>query len=818
MIINHIKVAWRQIKQSRLQSIILIGGLALGMSATILLLQYVNFELSFDKFHSQGDQIYRVINERFQEGRSVQKGAITYPSIGPTMTDEFPEILQYTRLAYSSDMMVTSGDKVEAAEPALWGDESFFTFFDFPLLAHDGDPLLDRPNELVLTQDFADRFFPDLQGAYEKLIGTSLVLDRYSDPFEIVAVCASLPANSSIRFEIMPSYASCIKYWGEGADNSWQWSDFYHYLLLQPGADMAALEAKFDDFSERHFDGTAVSGSKEVFTLQPLHAAHLQSSDLEYEITRTSSGRSVWSLLLIAFFILVIAWINYTNLSSVKAIERAREVGVRKVVGASKSQLVWQFLVEALIVNFAGLVIALALVQLVSPWFSARFELSENALSFFSGGSTNAFLLLSLSILLLAGVVLSALYPSWLLSKTRVAEVLKGSVQKDPGGAYVRKGLVIFQFAMSVGLIIGTTLVAMQVRYMNKQDLGIDIDQIMLINSPELTSWDSSFIPKINALKHELTQLPGIEKATTSNRAPGERMGRSFQITRVGAPDHQTYTSNFLYVDYDYADTYDLPVVAGRFFRETDHSADFDLVDKIVITESAASMLGFENPADVLNERLEIAERPWQIVGVVQDFHQRSLHHAIEPIIFVPSYSTSSMISVKVFSSDLDRTLAQVEKKYHQFLPGNTFDFRFLDEDFDRLYQAERRFGQILTFFTFLTILIACLGLFGLASYTTHLRTREIGIRKVLGASTLGIVSLVSGSFLKLVALSVLAAFPIAYYLSREWLRDFAYAMDIPWWVFIAAGLTAILIALLTVSYQSIKVALINPAESLRQE
>lgn len=817
MLKNNLKIALRNLWRNRSQFAILVSGLSIGMAACLLLLQYVNFELSFDDFHSKKDQIYRVVNERIQEGETVQKGTITYPTIGPTMLEEFPEVVNATRIAYSSNTMITKGNRVDPIEPGLWVDEHFLEIFDFEVLAKNDLVLLDAPNELVLTRSIVDRYFPASKGDYQAVLGQELQIDRDEGLYTIVGVIEDVPAHSTLQFELLGSYASFIRYVGEGADVSWTWSDFYHYLELAPGTDVATLEAKFVDFSERHFRGTEVSGSEEIFTLQPLSDAHLYSSELEYEIGTTTNGKAVWSLLIIAFFILVLAWINYVNLSSVRAIERSKEVGVRKAIGATRLQLIKQFFAEALLINLLSLFIALGIVFTITPWFANTFNIASNNLYFWSSDSFQLYLIITLVGLMAFGVLISGAYPAYLLSAPQISNVLKGMFTKDLGGTKLRKALVVFQFGISIALIVGTYLVSRQIRYMSQQDLGVAVEQIMTLNSPEMTGWDSTFINKMDAFKSALVQLTGVENATTSSRAPGQRTGRIFQIQKTGETQ-QSYTSNFINTDFNYADTYKLPLLSGRFFRQTDHNFNFAAVDKLVVTESTVEMFKYGSNEAAIGKRLEFWGKNWQIVGVVPDFHQRSLHHSKEPILFIPSYGTTHLLSLRVNTQNIDQTIAQVQALYSDFFPGNDFEYQFLDEQFQQLYESDFRFGNLLTFFMLLTILIACLGLFGLASYSTFLRTKEIGIRKVLGASVINLVMLLSKNFIQLVAIASLIATPIAYYFMNQWLQNFAYHIEIQWWVFALAGIGAIGIALLTVSFQSIRAALANPVKSLRNE
>ncbi|MEL6925150.1 MAG: ABC transporter permease, partial [Bacteroidota bacterium] len=600
---------------------------------------------------------------------------------------------------------------------SLWVDRHFFEIFDFELLAREGPLLLDKPNELVLTRSTADLMFPQLRGNYQQMLGQELSIDRNENTYKVVGICENLPANSTLHFQVLGSYNTLINAWGPGVEDSWTWSDFYHFLELAPGTDVAALEARFDDFSERHFRGNEVTGSEEVFTLQAFKDTHLNSSDMEYEIGRTNNGRAVFALLIIAFFVLIIAWVNYVNLSSVRAIERAKEVGVRKAIGATRGQLVRQFLAEALSINLISLGLAVLTVQLMGPWLANQFGLAPGVLSISGLYQFNSWLLGGLFVLILLGVLVSGAYPAWLLSSPHVSSVLKGIFTRDLRGTGLRRGLVVFQFTISIALIAATWLVSKQISYMSKQDLGINIDQVMILQGPDLARWDSTFIDRMNSFKGALEQYPGVLSAATSNRTPGERMGRQFNIRRIGAADNgQKFTSNSISVDFEFAETYSLAPVEGRFFRREDHNYDYSQINNLLLNESAARNFGFSSPADAVGQQLLMGDdRNWNIIGVLPDFHQRSLRHAIEPIVFLPLYSTGNAISIKMQTGQIDATIAQVRLTYSEFFPDNPFLYTFADENFQRLYESDQQFSGVLSFFTLMTILIAIFGLFGLA-------------------------------------------------------------------------------------------------------
>ncbi|HLF63495.1 MAG TPA: ABC transporter permease [Saprospiraceae bacterium] len=818
MLSNYLKLAIRTLSRNKAQSLILIGGLATGMAACMLLLQYVGFELSFDDFHTKKDRIYRVVNERIQNGKPIQKGTITYPTIGPAMQRDYPEVLNHARIAPSGEVFIRYEDNLAIQDELIWADEHFFEIFDFPILTSTSDKLLDETNELVLTRSVADSYFPGAKGNYELVLDKEVYVNKTTDPYRIVAVCEDVPANSFLQFSVLGSFDTFIRYNGKDADESWEWSDFWHFIELKPETDVTEFESKLVSFSDQYFKGTEVTGSTEIFTLQPLNDAHLYSSGLEYEVGVTTNGKAVWSLLIIAFFILVIAWINYVNLASVRAIERAKEVGVRKVVGAQRSVLVGQFLTEAFVVNILALFIAWQLAALIRPWFALNFGLESSALRFISAG--NYQLPLIMLAVVFAGVALSGAYPAWLLSSPHISNVLKGLFQRNLGGEKLRKGLVVFQFTASIALITATWFVSRQIGYMNSLDLGLKIDQVITVEGPALTNWDSTFISKMDALKGKLVTNPQILSVATSNRTVDDGWhGRVFNIEKVSDhPSGERFTSSWLMTDHNYAETYGLKPVEGRFFNETDHSPYWSQLTNIVINEAAVRMFGYASSEDAIGQRIRYWNQEKTIVGVLPDFHEMSLHHPIESLIFIPAYGTSSKLSLRVDGADMDGTIAFIKAAFDQFFPGNVFQYAFLNESYQRLYDGERRFGRILGFFTLLTIVIACLGLFGLASYMTFLRTKEIGIRKVLGASLTGIVTLLSKDFLKLVLIAILLAAPVVWYMMRQWLREFPYRIDIEWWVFAVAGISAVIIAFLTVSVHSVKAALMNPVTSLRSE
>ncbi|WP_421828701.1 ABC transporter permease [Larkinella sp.] len=817
MIRNYLKIAFRNLLKNKVFSLVNLTGLVVGITACLMILQYVSFELSFDQFHTDIDRIYRVTNDRFQQGKRIQHGTITYPTIGKTMAQDYQEVDAYTTMVNGGTVKIRREKSIFQEEQLFYVDDHFLTFFNFPLLAGDAKTALKAPNSMVLTESNAKRIFGVEPKEYARLIGQSLYVDLDTEPFRITGIMKDIPATSHLQFNTLISYETLVRTWGDWVKTSWDGSDMWHYLKLKPGSDAAALEQKFPAFSNRYFQGDKVSGSVEKFALQPLRKAHLYS-DYEYEIGIVNNGKAVWTMLIIAAFILLIAWINYINLATARSLERAKEVGVRKVAGATSGQLIGQFLSESVLLNLFALVLALLLTVSLQPVLN---ELVEKPLSLSLlmgqgyGGSAMALALVGVFAL---GLFLSGFYPAFALSAFQAIQVLKGSFKRSAKGIWVRKSLVVFQYTASVVLIIGTFIVFRQLEFMRRENLGFNMDQVLVVSGPDLTRWDSTAIDRINTFKLEAKQYPAIKAASASMNLFGKRLPRSFNVKRVGSNQETGVAVSRMAIDLDFFDTYQIRVLAGRNFITTDANPDGRKVKNTVINLSTAKLLGLPDAASAIGQKITFFGRDWEIVGVVSDFHQQSLRHPIEPIVFQPFYTNGGYYSFKIASTDPEKTIDQIEQKFREFFPGNNFSYFFMDEQFNHQYRDDQVFGKITTFFSFLAVLIASLGLFGLSSYTIAQRAKEIGVRKVLGASVGSIVALLSKDFLKLVGIAIVIAAPIAWYAVSSWLDDFAYKIDLSWWIFALAGILAVGIALLTVSFQSIKAALMNPVKTLRSE
>ncbi len=812
---NYFKTAWRNLMKNKIFSFINIAGLSIGIAACLLILQYVSFELSFDQFNKNAADIYRVTNDRYQNNKLIQHGTITYSAIGKAMQDDFPEVINHTRVRPEGQDIIIYNDKKIGEQNGLTVDNSFLDMFSYQLIAGSKTNALTEPNTIIISQSLATKVF-GIKDNFQTLIGKTITRNNDA-PYKITAVCKDAPENSHLRFDYLISYVTLYsgKYPWKQADYDFTDSDFWHYIQLKHGTDYKTVEAKLDAFSMRHFQGNKVSGSVEKFYLQPLAKAHLYS-DYEYDIANTASATVVWSMLIIASLIIIIAWVNYINLATAKSTERAKEVGVRKVSGATRSQLVKQFLTESLIINIVALLIALLLVTLFQHAFNGLIQHHLSLSYLFKNGLNGFNVSVLLIALFIAGIVISGFYPAFVLSSFKPIQVLKGKYTTSAKGISLRKVLVIGQFAITVALIIGSFVVYSQMRFISKQNLGLDLSQVLIIKPPTLTSWDSTFISKENSLQEEIKDIPHVLGVANSWSVAGDELGRDFDLSLPGNDEH--FTTRKTGISAEFINVYGIKLLAGRNFISTDYDPEYNNVHNVLINENVSKLLGFKSPQDAIGKTIHEQGRNWDVVGVIADFHQKSLRYPLEPMVLLPVYSTYSPLSVKVDTKDLSQTMAAIKTKYNSFFPGNLFDYFFLDEQFNAQYANDELFGKVFGIFSALAICIACLGLLGLSLFATTQRTKEIGVRKVLGASVSNIVMLLSKDFIMLVLIAFAIASPVAWYVMHGWLNDFAYRINISAWIFITAGLLAVFIALATISFQAIKAAIANPVKSLRTE
>jgi putative ABC transport system permease protein len=804
MIKNYIKIAWRNIVRNKTFSAINIVGLSIGIAACILILQYVAFELSFDDFHKNKNQIYRVRQDRYNEGKlSTQWAAGTF-AVGNSFKDAFSEVQDYVKLIRYRPTMMEYGERSLKVEKVYMAGSSFFNIFSYPLLSGDAKTALTEPNTLVLSESVAKKFFGS-----ENPVGKTILRNKKS-AYKVTGVFKDMPANTHLKADILISYATFLSEAGDRQpETAWQWDGCLTYLKLRPNTDISKLEAKFPALVDKLAgDDHKKFKTGAVYLLQPLTDIHLYSHYM-MEAEANGDGSTVYLLLGIAFFIVVIAWVNYINLATARAINRAREVGVRKAVGSQRSQLIGQFMTESVLLNGLAVILALIIVAISLPKFN---EISGQALSFQLLASRMFWL--PLITLFVIGAFFSGLYPAFVLSGFKPVAVLKGKVSTSAKGILLRKSLVVFQFAASLFLLVGTLTVFQQIRFMRQQSLGINIDQTLVINPPIIAD-DSTYMRQMSAFKDELMRQSGIKSITASTVVPGEASDWNAGGIRLkGTDESQGKQYRVIGADYDFLKTYDLKLIAGRNF-----SKEFGSDPKaVVFNKMAVKQLGFSNQQEAVGKEIDFWGEIFTIVGVTDNFHQQSLKDAYEPMIIRLIPDIRGYFSVKLTSSSAAASVATIQSEWNRFFPGNPFEYIFLDERFNDQYKADQRFGQVFGVFTGLAILVACLGLFGLASFTTAQRTKEIGIRKVLGSSVYAIVEMLYREFAILILISFVIAAPLAWFATSQWLNGYAFRTSIQWWLFAAPFVLVLVIALLTVSFQSIKAALMNPIQSLKSE
>ena len=790
---NYFKIAFRNLWRHKIFSLINIMGLAVGMAACFLIFLYVSFELSYDSFHNKADRIYRIVAD-IKTPTEVLNADRPAWAVAPNAKDEFPEIESFVRVA-DDQVLIKKANQSFLEENAAWVDSSFFHVFDFKLLKGNPQTALKNQFSIVLSELAAKKYFGN-----EDPMGQTLLVSDDAYPAKITGVMKDMPENSQIKVDMLLSMTTRTQKLDSAADKRWGSYWPRAFLLLKPGTNASALQSKLPAFLEKR-NGTEMKQSRMYPTLflEPIKDVYLYS-------TRSGQKKgnitNVYVFSIVAIFILVIACINFINLTTARSAERAKEVGIRKVVGAAKAQLTKQFIGESVILCIIAFILAVLLSWLVLPLFN---QLSGKIIShsiFENSRYLFILFLAAIGIGLLAGI-----YPALVLSSFKPVIVLKGKFARGTRGILLRKGLVVSQFTISIGLIIATIIVYNQMHYMRNKDLGFSKDQIMVMD----TNGDKGR----NAFKQALTGMPAINSVAMSSSVPGGQNPGAYSEIENLKGDLQVANLDLYFVDFDYINQFKIKMAAGRSF-----SRDFgtDTTQAMILNEAAIKMFGYSSPQQAIGKRFKQWGREGKIIGVMKDFHFRSLQQPIKPLSMRIEPDGNSLVSVNVSPKNLPATIASIERTWKQLIPNRPFNYYFLDEFFDRQYRSEERFGKLFLDFAVLAIFISCLGLLGLASYSTIQRTKEIGIRKVLGASTSNIVNLLSIDFLKLVAISSLIAFPIAWFAMNKWLQDFAYRTGISWWIFLLAGIVATLIALFTISFQAIKAAVTNPVKSLRTE
>lgn len=772
---NYIIIALRNLRRNKVYSLINIFGLAVGMACCIVIMLFVQDELSFDRFHENADRICRMTMKRTLPGREFLWAEVP-GTIGPNLINDFPEVVDAVRIVKHAWFVVKYGDKRLTTDP-VFADPSILHVFTFPLVRGDKNTALKDPTSAVISEDMAEKFFGD-NDPIGKII-TLYSLDNKYD-FQITGILRNIPFNSHFRFDFLTS----IEHLKSRSDERSSRLICHTYLLLDKNSDQKKLLEKLPDFVQKYL-GQRFASTK--FFLQPLTSIHLHS-DVQFDLGENSKLTTSYSLSAVAFLILLVACVNFINLSTARASRRSREVGMRKVAGAGKFQLVRQFIGESVLLSFIGLIVAVVLAVFLIPFFNSLMG-RHLAMNF----KENLFLYVSLILLTLIVGFLSGFYPAVVLSTFRPAEVLKGDVKKGSMlEVLMRKGLVVFQFAVSLVFIIGTITIFEQLDFVKDKDLGFNKDNVLEIPIFK----DKKLTQRSELIKRELSQQPGVMRVIVTSGAPGSYNGWPTQCFPEGFPEDKPVEMNLFRIGEDFFIFFGIDIVQGRdFSREITTDAD----SAIIINETAMRTLGWKSPVGKQMKSTEFATKSnkagiFTVIGVVRDFHNGSLHEEIKPSVYY--FDPQGLISVflRLRPENIQETIASLEKKWRELPTHLPFYFHFIDDSLEtNQYNEDRKVGRVFTFSSVLAVILACLGLFGLASYTAERRIKEIGIRKVLGASVKNIVYLLSKDFAKLVLVANIIAWPVGYYVANRWLQGFAYRIGIGLWVFILAALLVFL-------------------------
>ncbi len=813
---NYLKIAFRNLGKRKIFAAINVFGLALGMTCCFLIVQYVWHETNYDTFHKDGDRLYRVAYH-INFSNEMTLAAIP-PAFATQLEENFPEMETFARM-YPRDVSVTvvDTDKQFEIEQAYFADSTITDVFDFDFIHGDEATALDRPFSVVLTDKIANQFFgtTDVIGKELRLAG--------ANNFRVTGVVKDWPeqAHTEIKMfvpyknmaDVEPAYMRDIVL--SVLERNWTASHSYTYVKLKANQNLAAVNEKFAAYIDKY--GTENTKSKQAFSLFPVKDIHLES-EMGIEQKPTVSWDRIYLFIGIAIITLLIACINFINLTTASSLTRAKEVGVRKVLGAGKGALVGQFLGESVLLSFFAFLISLIFTALAMPTMNGLTALNL----VFAPWETPLLFLGFIAIFLVAGLLAGG-YPAFYVSKFQAIASLKGSKGNtgNTGGAYLQKALITIQFLATIAFISGAAIIYMQLNFFRNQPLGFEQELTLQVPIDSRTNLNAAFRggdatlrQKMNTLDEVLLQNPKIKAVTQCSRAPGfGAVGR--RVWNEHVPNEAAFTAGVNAIDYDYVETFGLEIVAGRDF---DLSYGTDHLNSYMINEKGATTLGWESPEAAIGQPIFESGREGVIVGVLKDYHFSSLQQQIQPLLFRVNPGEFGNFIVRINNGDIPATLSFVQDKWKEFFPEKAFEYEFLDQALDDSYAAEERFGNIITYFAWIAVLISCFGLFGLAALLTQHRFKEIGIRKILGASVSQIISSLAIDFLKLIGLAMILALPLVWYFMDNWLQDFAFRIDFPYWVPFVVGIGVVILAFLTISSQTLKAALSNPVKALRYE
>ncbi len=790
MLYNYLKTTWRNITRHKGYSFINIAGLALGMACCIAIASYIQFELSFDIFHKNGNRIFRLVEKQFFEGQDETNLGQSTPWMGETFM-EYPEVSMAVNFVDMGTIWAKHNDEMVEIPRALIADPDVFKVFSFKLLQGNPQTALLEPNSVVLTEDTARRVFKEEDPVGKTLQGPD------SETYTITGIAENIPENSHIQFDML---VSIMKMRSQPVE----WDNYDHYsptyILLKQNADPKELESKLPEHTRKYF---RLNADHVSLSLQPLRDIHLRSKHIMWEINWLKGDiMYIYFFSIIIGFILLVACINFVNLSTARSVSRAREVGVRKVIGANKLQLVRQFMGESLFFSICAFFLAITIVQTIKPVLERvlGINLSSEYLN-------NWIFAVGILFFLVGAGVLAGIYPAFVLSSFRPVIVLKSSFSHEKKSDKLRKVLVMVQFAVSIMLIFCTLMISKQFGFMKNKDMGFDKAQVVIL--PMTEQMQQHF----DALKEDISKFPGIKGVTASTRKLGTSLWRN-QIFFEGKNPEEQWISPYMAVDYNFLSFYGIELLEGRDFSP--EYADDSSSRSYIINETLSRQIGWKNP---IGEKFKIGDLDWgTVVGVVKDFNFRSLHHKIEPVALYVYRPWLFQMSVRMRTENINRTLGYLEKELLPYRGEQPFLYSFLDEDFERLYQNEEKSRRLFGIFSVLAIVISCMGLLALASFTAEQKTKEIGIRKILGSSVLDIVALLSWKFTKWVVLANIIALPVAWYVMNRWLQNFAYRVQAGIGIFLLAAGTALIFSFITVSFKVFRAASANPIDSIRYE
>ena len=799
---NYFKTALRHLWKNKTSSAINVVGLTVGLTCCLLIALYIQHELSYDDFEKNGKRIARVIMEyQFAGSSASTKGNFTSVRVAPVLKQNFPEVESSIKMT-QYERVVRYKEKLINEKRFLYADSTFFDIFSFTLLKGDPHSALAGPHKVLVTESTARKYFGDGPASYRDPVGKLLQVGSDTDLYVVTGVTKDCPANSQIRFDFLASFSS-LGITRDYESSYWD-ANYVTYLLLKNRTSIDELQAKLPAFMKKEMAG---QGATVNMFLEPFDKIHLHSPYDAFEPNNSISY--IYILAAVALLILIIAGSTYINLSTARSMERAKEVGIRKVIGAGKYQLLWQFIGESVLLCLLSVILSLAISILLLPAFDQLTGKQLQANSLFSLQFLAFSFIVAIGVSLLAGS-----YPAFILTGFQPVRVLKGVFKNTGSGQWLKKSLIVFQFVISVFLIISTFSIRKQLHFIQHKKLGYDREHILVM------PMNDKMLANIDLLKQEFRSNPGVISVSRCVRSPVEG-GGGYNMRSATMPEDQQVNVTANPVDEDFVKTVGLQIIAGSDLTRQDvkdaSTSEWDKnVYHFILNESAAKQLGW-SPQDAVNKKMFMGQRAGFVKGVVKDFHFETLHNPIKPFVLFTELRGRELL-MKLSGQHLPQTISFLESKWKTLVPDRPFDYHFLDDDYNKLYNAEIRLGRIMDLFSGIAILLACLGLFGLSSYAAQQRIKEIGIRKVLGASAGNITFTLSKDFVILAVVAIIIAFPVAWWATNKWLQDFSYRTNINWSIYVAAGLVTILLSIITVAFQAVKAAIANPVKSLRTE